>query len=70
MGFSFHNKTNNDYANYSSQILIFLRILKKISEHEFAVSYTDHLPFFSSGLEHRLHLTVCDSVCHEMAIES
>ena len=37
-----------------SHILIFFQILKKICEHEFALSYTDHIPFFSSGLEHRL----------------
>ena len=46
--------SNSDYANYSLHILIFLQILKKISEHEFSLSYTDHLLFFSSGLEHRL----------------
>ena len=51
-----HNKTNSDYANCSSHILIFLWILKKTSEHEFVLSYTDHLPFFSSGLEYRLAL--------------
>ena len=48
------NKTKSDYANYLSHVLIFLQILKKISEHEFALSYTDHLSFFSSGLEYRL----------------
>ena len=48
------NKTNDHYADYSSHILIFPQILGKISVHEFAVSYTDHLIFFSSGLEHRL----------------
>ena len=67
MGFSFHNNTNSDYANYSSHILIFLRILKKISEHEFALSYTDHLPFFSSGMEHRLSIS-CDLRIIEMSM--
>ena len=37
-------------------ILIFPQILRKISVHEFALSYTDHLVFFSSGLEYRLNV--------------
>ena len=49
-----HNKANGHYANYSLQIRIFPQILGKISVHEFGLSYTDRLLFFSSGLEHRL----------------
>ena len=49
-----HNKINGHYANYSLNILIFPQILGKISVREFGLSYTEHLLFFSSGLEHRL----------------